>query len=87
MSNHQHAVTPWQQAGHPPVRVQATSEVVYPFALEVGEHDGIRIPMTAMGMSALRDALDAALSQPRVTEAKDFVAEWAYAHRAVVVGD
>ncbi|UQU67797.1 hypothetical protein COUCH_16635 [Couchioplanes caeruleus] len=75
---------PWQQAGHPPIRLEPTSDPVYPYALQIGDHTATTLAMTAAGVRALRDALTALLAHTTPAETEDFVAEWARAHNAVV---
>jgi hypothetical protein len=70
----------WQ---HPMVRVEAAPSTVYPYLLQVGDHDPVRVPMTAAALRSLRDALSALLAAP-APESDDFVTEWAAAHGAVV---
>jgi hypothetical protein len=74
------AAPAWQ---HPLVRAEAAESTVYPYLLYVGDHDPVRVPMTAAALRSLRDALTALLAEPQ-PEPGDFVAEWAAAHGAVV---
>ncbi|MEU4419264.1 hypothetical protein AB0F81_01455 [Actinoplanes sp. NPDC024001] len=76
---------PWQQAGHPLVRVEATADTIYPYALQIGDHATTRIPMTAAALRSLRDALTALLAHTTPAAAEDFVNDWATAHGAMVV--
>ncbi|BCJ49886.1 hypothetical protein Asp14428_13610 [Actinoplanes sp. NBRC 14428] len=75
---------PGQQAGCPPLRAEATSDPIYPYAVRVGYHETVRVPMTAAGLRSLRDSLTALLATGTPEEAEDFVADWARAHHAVV---
>ncbi|GAB1691987.1 hypothetical protein [Krasilnikovia sp. M28-CT-15] len=75
-----------QQAGCPTVRAEATSGTIYPYALRVGDHDAVRVPMTAAGLRSLRDALTTLLDGAAPAEADDFVTAWAQANGATVQG-
>ncbi|GIE54448.1 hypothetical protein Ani05nite_79820 [Amorphoplanes nipponensis] len=75
---------PWQQGGHPPIRVEPTADPVYPYALEIGDYATTTLAMTTAGVRALRDALTALLAHTSPAETQDFVADWARAHNAVV---
>ncbi|MGA5299572.1 hypothetical protein ACPCHT_06555 [Nucisporomicrobium flavum] len=77
-------IRPWQQAGHPVIRLEPTADPVYPYALQVGDYSATTVAMTAAGVRALRDALDALLAHAAPAETEDFVAEWARANNAVV---
>ncbi len=79
-------VRPGHQAGVPALRVEATTDPIHPFAVQVGYRDGVRVPMTAAGLRSLRDALTALLEAAAPAEADDFVADWARAHGATVYG-
>lgn len=76
---------PWQQPGHPSIRVEPAPSTVYPFVLEIGEHDTVRVPMTAAAIGALRDALTALLVHVTPETSQDFVTDWARTHGATVV--
>jgi hypothetical protein len=75
----------WCQPGHPLVRVEATADPIYPYALRIGDHATTRLPMTAVAIRALRDALTALLETTTPIEADDFLTAWAQAHGAEVV--
>ncbi|WP_430784221.1 hypothetical protein, partial [Actinoplanes sp. G11-F43] len=75
---------PWQQPGHPNVRVAPTGGAVYPFELAVGDHTDTRVPMTKAALRNLRDALTAILAQPEPADPADFVTDWARVNHAVV---
>jgi hypothetical protein len=79
--------TPWQQAGFPAVRVEATTDGIYPYLLHVGDHETVDVPMTAPSLRSLRDALTALLTTARAPELDDFVTEWALVHGAVIHAD
>ncbi|RZU54457.1 hypothetical protein EV385_6408 [Krasilnikovia cinnamomea] len=81
-----HANLPGQQAGRPLVRAEATTDEAYPYALRVGDHATVRVPMTAAGLRSLRDALTALLDSAEPAEADDFVTVWARANGATVRG-
>ncbi|GAB1640626.1 hypothetical protein [Krasilnikovia sp. MM14-A1259] len=76
---------PGQQAGSPVIRAEATTDTIYPYALQVGDHESVRLPMTAAGVRSLRDALTALLDGTASAPADDFVSAWARANGAVVV--
>ncbi|MEV4701826.1 hypothetical protein [Actinoplanes sp. NPDC049316] len=75
---------PWHQAGHPLIRLEPTTDPVYPYALLVGDHSASSLAMTAAGVRALRDALTALLAHTTPAETEDFVTAWARAHNATV---
>jgi hypothetical protein len=77
-------VLPWHQPGHPLVRVEATVDTIYPYAVRVGDHTNTRIPLTAAALRTLRDALTALLEAMTPAEPEDFVTAWAEAHGAEV---
>ncbi|GIF17218.1 hypothetical protein [Actinoplanes teichomyceticus] len=76
---------PGQQPGRPSVRVEATGSAVHPYALQVGDHAGLSVPMTAVAVRHLRDALTAVLAGSPPAEPDDFITEWARTYRAAVV--
>lgn len=78
------SAVPWQQPGHPSVRVAPTGGTVYPFELAIGDHTDTRLPMTEAALRHLRDALTALLAHPPLPTSDDFVADWAKSHHAVV---
>ncbi|BFU44818.1 hypothetical protein [Krasilnikovia sp. MM14-A1004] len=79
-----HANPPGRQPGCPEIRAEATTGAIYPYALQVGDHESVRVPMTAAGLRSLRDALTSLLDGATGAEADDFVTAWAQANGATV---